>query len=62
MHKNNKCALTKQLDELERLKKEYQQKSFHAERLAKIEKDPKMTNLKLKELRQKYLSLFVEKL
>lgn len=62
MERVNNVPLTKQLDELLKVKLEYQRKVFHKIRIAKMEKDATETEKQICELHRAYLVRIVDRL
>lgn len=62
MNSDRKRLLTDELDELNKIKSEVKRKTFHEEKMAKLEKDPSHTIERLKRIRQKYLNMIADRL
>nr|ARX72008.1 hypothetical protein EREL_019 [Erinnyis ello granulovirus] len=59
---NRSASVTRQLDDLQRVRKEYQRKAFHKQQMAKMEKDPSDTIRQMEELRKVYFTRIVDRL
>ncbi|AGQ20277.1 hypothetical protein CaLGV018 [Clostera anastomosis granulovirus A] len=62
MSSDRQRLLTDELDELKKIKNEVKRKTFHEERMAKLEKDPSQTVERLRKIRQKYLDMIADRL
>ncbi|AKS25359.1 Clas16 [Clostera anastomosis granulovirus B] len=57
-----RVPLKEQLDDLMRVKKEYQRKVFHKTQMAKMERDSTETERQIRELRKVYFCRIVDRL